>query len=159
MRRGRPVWIAGIVGTLTLTLTLTRALTGAQPDAAPAGPVPGPFRVFVVADDRAALDTPRNRTGKMHDPVTDAGLSPTAGVFARAVPAGPDGPVARLVRGLNAVAQKHRGNSPAPFAVFLPLDKDYPQDETRAEKATAVKAFADAVKTPLVVYGLAAGKE
>ncbi|MGL6096141.1 MAG: hypothetical protein ACRC7O_10145, partial [Fimbriiglobus sp.] len=26
-------------------------------------------------------------------------------------------------------------------------------------KATAVKAFADAVKTPLVVYGLAAGKE
>ncbi len=128
-------------------------------DKAPAAePVPASFRAFIVSDERFDPKNVRNRTAKMHDLVTDNGLNPVVAVFARTVPAGEDAPLAKLVKQLNAYVQKYRASRAAAFVQFLTLEKEYPEDETRAEKAAAVKALAEQLKATLVPFAIAAGK-
>lgn len=138
-------------------------------------PVPAGFRAYIVSDDRyppqpgpdgkTPAPDPRNRTNKMHDPVVELGLNPVVAVFTRAAPA-PDAPVGKLLKRLDELPAAHRKlqdrgrpvRAVAPVVVFLTLDKEYPEDEQRDAKAGAVRELAGALKTPRVVYGLAAGK-
>lgn len=137
--------------------------------------VPSTLRSFVAVDDRFAPKAspikspedrdPRDRTDKMHCLVCEFGLSPSAFVLTRATPAA-DGPVAKLVKGLDAIAQgrEARTNSFNAAAVFLTLEAEYPADIARnekgeflrEEKAKQVKDLASQLKTPRVPFGLAA---
>lgn len=137
--------------------------------------IPAGFRAYIVADDRypptvgpdgkTQTPDPRTRTNRLHDLVTGFGLEPVVAVYTRA-PATPDTPVAKLLKKLDELPVAHRRlqdrgravRAVRPFVVFLLLDKEYPDDEQRDVKAGAVRETAAALKTPRVVYGLAAGK-
>ena len=121
------------------------------------GPVPGPFRAFVVSDPRTDAKNPRNRVNMMHDLVTESGLNPTVVVFARTTPAAADAPAARLARQLDALAQKYRADRLGAAVVFLTLGKEYPEDEQRDEKAKAVRDLAEQLKLQNVPFALAGG--
>ena len=157
------------------------ALATAQDEKAkPAAPaeagVPAGFRALVVVDDRyppkaapagkKAERDPRDRTLKIHDLVTEQGLNPVVAVFSRTLPKADDAPVTKLIRQLDAVALKHRGNNLAAFVGFLTLDKEFPQDERRTDKGEylrdeqlkAVRDLGGQLKAPRVVLALAAGR-
>jgi hypothetical protein len=157
MRRGATIWACVLAGLLTSAAV---AQDEKKPDekAPAAEPVPASFRAYIVSDERFDPKNVRNRTAKMHDLVTDNGLNPVVAVFARTVPAGEDAPLAKLVKQLNAYVQKYRASRAAAFVQFLTLEKEYPEDETRAEKSAAVKALAEQLKATLVPFALAAGK-
>ncbi len=156
-----------------LTVGLFAALAGLT--AAQEAGVPAGFRAYIVADDRypAAVGAdgktqtpdPRTRTDRMHDLVTELGLDPVVAVFTRG-PATPDAPVGKLLKRLDELPVAHRKmqdrgrpvRAVRPFVVFLTLDAEYPDDDQRDVKAGAVREVAAALKTPRVVYGLAAGK-
>jgi hypothetical protein len=164
---------------------------------APADVIPSPFRAFLVVDDRFPPKVnpvtkpddrdPKDRTGKMHCLVGEFGLSPTVAVFVRAPLAadmggarqlvvGPDGGLARLVKAIDGLVPKYRGERLGGFVQFLQLeggtklakvtapdgtvtavelDKEYPDDEKRDVYAKDVKDFANAVKAPNLPFGLA----
>lgn len=143
---------------VTAGLAQDKPPVAAPPAAAAADSVPGTFRAFIVLDDRFPKDNVRNRTAKMHCLVIENGLNPVCAVFARAVPAAADAPVANLIKQLNGVVQKNRASNSASFVTFLSLDKEYPADENRAAKAAEVRGLADQLKTPGVTFGLAPGK-
>jgi len=155
-------------------LAAAASLLTAQ-DAPPAAAVPSAFRSFVVADDRYAPKAtpikapedrdPRDRTDKLHCLVCEYGLNPAAIVFTRATPA-EDGPAAKLARQFDSILQgrEARSNSFNAAVVFLTLAAEYPLDTARndkgeflrEEKAKQVKDLATQLKTPRVVFGLAA---
>src|SRR5262245_25972343 len=124
----------------------------------PGDPLPGPFRSFIVTDDRVEAKDPRNRTNRQHCLFLEADLNPTVAVFLRTVPADADAPAAKLLKRLDGLVAEHKADRLGAFAVFLTLTADYPLDEMRDEKAKAVKDFAARVKVPNVPFGLAAGK-
>jgi hypothetical protein len=139
---------------------LAAAATAAAAQDPPAGspkPVPGPFRAFIVSDQRSDPKDPQNRTGMMHDLVTENGLNPTVAVFARTTPQAADAPLAKLVRQLDGLAQKYRADRLGAFVIFLTLGKEYPEDEQRDEKAKAVRDLAEQLKAQNVPFALAAG--
>lgn len=159
MRRGRMVGAVGLAG-------LIAAAAAGQGDAT----IPGGFRSYIAADDRfppkvvkekdkeRTEPDDRTRTGKMHCLVVETGLNPACAVFTRTDPAkAAAGPVGTLLRQLDGVVRKNRGTKATAYALFLTLDKPYPEDENRAAKAAAVKALADELKAPGVPFGLAAG--
>jgi hypothetical protein len=146
------------------------ALAAQEPTGVPAG-----FRSYLVQDDRyptpagadgkPGLKDPRNRTAMLHDLVAELGLNPVVAVFSRATPT-PDASVGPLLKRLDELPAAHRKlqdrgrpvRAVTPFVVFLALEKEYPEDEARDAKAGQVRELAAALKTPRVVYGLAAGK-
>lgn len=155
------------------------ALTTPAQDAKPAH-VPGPFRVYVVADnrfepktkstdkadkDKPAERDPRDRTNKLHDFVTELGQNPVVAVLTRSAPA-EDSPGAKVGKGLAKLyADKSLGGtSLGAFVAFLTLEKEYAADDQRTpdggfvreDKAKQVRALADAVAAPRVPFGLAA---
>lgn len=159
MRRGRMVGAVGLAGLLAAAAV---GQDGKPADPAAEKAVPGTFRSFIAADDRFppkdGREDGRGRAGKMHCLVVEAGLNPACAVLTRTDPAkAAAGPLGTLVKQLNGVVQKNRANNAAAYVIFLTLDKPYPEDETRAEKAAAVKALADQLKAPGVPFGLAAG--
>lgn len=158
MRRGSTVWACGLAGLLLAAAAVAQDEKKADEKPPAADAVPANFRSFIVSDDRFDAKNVRNRTAKMHDLVTENGLNPVVAVFARSVPAGDDAPLAKLVKQLNTHVAKYRASRAAAFVLFLTLEKEYPDDETRADKAAAVKAVADQLKAAGVPFGLAAGK-
>lgn len=139
-------------------LTATPVWGQGVPKALAAGdPMPGPFRVFVVSDDRFDAKSPHGRAGKMHCFVCEAELNPTVAVFARSQ-ATADAPAVKIASALNELVDKNRAGRFGTFVTFLTLAKDYPEEEGRDKKADEVKAVAAQVKTTGVPFGLAAGK-
>lgn len=146
------------------TLTLMAALVTTSAIAQDAGkplkkddPVPGPFRIFVAADDRFDAKNPNVRTGKMHCFICEADLNPTIAVFARSAAAA-DGPAVKLAGALNELVNAHRADKLGAFVAFLTLAKEYQEEDGRDAKAQAVKDVAAQAKTTGVPFGLAAGK-
>lgn len=119
--------------------------------------VPGPFRIFVAADDRFDAKNPHVRTGKMHCFICEADLNPTIAVFARSAAAA-DAPAVKLAGSLNELVNAHRADKLGAFVAFLTLAKEYQEEDGRDAKAQAVKDVAAQAKTTGVPYGLAAGK-
>jgi hypothetical protein len=176
----------GALGLVAVALT-----AAAQEPTAPANAVPSPFRAYVVLDERYPPKTsppakpedrdPRDRTNKMHDLVTENGLSPVVAVFVRADPGklSPEGGVAKLVAAVDRLIPKYRGDKLASFVAFLrleggtktatlkgpdgaetkvELELEYPDDENRDVYAKAIRDFAAAVKAPNVPFVLAPTK-
>jgi hypothetical protein len=160
----------------------------------PANVVPATFRAQLVVDNRfkapikqsdgSEAPDPRNRTGKMHCLVCEHGLSPVVAIFVRAdlKPKDPTKPeatapeLARLVKGVDGLIPKYRGDKLAAFLMYLRLDggqklvtvkgadgadekveafKEYPDDEKRDVYANELKAFAAAANADNVPLGLA----
>lgn len=162
---------------LAAALLAPAPVTAQEPAEVDPAAVPGPFRLYVVTDGRFppkpatpdAKPSPdaRDRTGKLHDFVTEQGLNPVVAVFTRAAPAD-DGAAAKVARGLAGMfADKSLGGtSLGAFVAFLTLEKEFAADDQRTpdggfvrdEKANAVRTLADAVKAPRVPFGLAAAK-
>lgn len=150
--------LSRMIGLLALALGPAAAAQDTPPAALkPGAAVPGPFRSYIVSDDRTDTKSPRNRTNKMHDPVTESGLNPTVAIFSRTTPQAADAPVAKLVRQLDSLAVKHRADRLGVFAFFLTLTKEYPEEEQRDEKAKAVRDLAGQLKAQTVPFALAAG--
>jgi hypothetical protein len=128
---------------------------GQEPSAAP---VPGTFRAFIVTDFRTdpGKDA-RNRTGRMHDLVTENGLNPVLAIFSRTTPEKADVPLARLILRANSLVTQFRADRFGAYVIFLTLTKEYPDDDQRKAKADAVDGFAKQVKASGVPFGLAAG--
>jgi hypothetical protein len=147
---------------LGLAITLLAAGTALAQDAAkplnPGDPLPGPFRSYVVVDERVEAKDPRNRTNKQHCLFLETDLNPGVAVFLRTVPADPNTGAAKLLKRLDGLVAEHKADRLGAFAIFLTLADDYPKDEARDERAKAVKDFAAQLKVPNVPFGLAAGK-
>jgi hypothetical protein len=123
----------------------------------PGNAVPGPFRIFVAADDRFDAKNPNVRTGKMHCFICEADLNPTIAVFARSAAAA-DAPAVKLAGALNELVNAHRADKLGAFVAFLTLAKEYQDEDNRDKKAQDVKDVAAQAKTTGVPFGLAAGK-
>ena len=65
--------------------------------------MPGAFRMYLVADGRYDVKDDKNRVGKLHDAVTEYGLSTTIGVFVRGVPKDMDDPAVAVLDGVGQV--------------------------------------------------------
>src|SRR6476646_8325141 len=89
----------------------------------PADVVPATFRAFLVTDNRFppikegegkdARETPNplNRSGKIHCLVCENGLAPVVAIFVRpeAKAFGAESGLARLIKGVNTLIPKYRG--------------------------------------------------
>lgn len=162
-----------------------------EPKASSAQPgelLPSPFRAYVVVDTRypgkvnppATPDDrdPKDRTHKMHDLVTDNGLSPVVAVFVRADPKdlGADSGVVKLAKAVNKIIPDYRADKLAAFVSFLrvegmpkavtlteadktqttvELDAEYPDDEKRDVYADQIDTLAKAAAARSVVWTLA----
>jgi hypothetical protein len=153
-------YFSGIVAVFVATgaIAAQTAPTHTAPPMNPGDPLPGPFRSYIVTDERVDAKSPRNRTNKLHCLVCESDLNPTAAVFLRTVPTDPNGPAAKLLKRLDALVNDRKSVRFGAFAIFLTLNADYPLDESRDEKAKVVKDFSAQIKVPNVPFGLAAGK-
>lgn len=147
---------ASAVGAVILFIPV--ALTRDDGTAGVGGSVPGTFRAFIAVDDRYPPDNPRNRANRIHCLVIENGLHPVCAVFTRTDAArAANGPLGALIAELDGVVRRNRANNAAAFVQFLTLDKPYPEDDTRAEKAAAARGLADRLKTTGVPFGVASG--
>lgn len=164
----------------------------------PADVVPSSFRAYLVVDDRFPPKVnpptkpehrdPKDRTNKMHCLVCENGLSPTVAIFVRSPIAAPDdkgarslvvgaeSPLAKLIKSVDSILPKFRGEKLCGFVMFLQLeggtklakitaadgtvtnvesDKEYPDDEKRDMYAKEIRDFSNAVKAPTLPFGLA----
>jgi len=188
MRTRRLFGTFGLFGLLTLAAA---AQEGKGPAAGQPGAfVPSTFRAFIVTDDRWPPKVnppvkpddrdPKDRTGKIHDLVTENGLNPVVAIFVRTDlgKVTPDAGALRLARAVNGLISQpvYRGSRLAGFVMFLQLeggtktvglkdkaggekkvemDLEYPDDERRDEYAAKIRDLSNAVKTPHVPFGLA----
>jgi hypothetical protein len=100
------------------------ALTAvSQEPGAPAIPlskaVPTTFRSLIVYDGRFTADDPRNRQDKIHCLVCENGLAPVVAVFAKQVPSGADTPLGKLLKALQPLIPKYRGDRFGSYVIFL----------------------------------------
>ena len=172
MRRGWVLWAVSLACLVSPAIGLAQDEKSA---ALPGQGVPAGFRSFIVVDDRfppkvdpASKGTtrdPRDRTAKMHDLVVEQGLNPVAMIFARTEPEKAVGSAAaRLAQGLDPLVLKYRANNFGASVSFLRLVREYPQDDRRQpngvfireQVADAIRGLANQLKTPRVVFGLAA---
>ena len=105
--------------------------------------VPSTFRMFMVTDrrfeplkdaegkllkgpDGKDVQSPKNRTGKIHCLVCEYGLNPTIAIFVRADAKGleADSGVGKLTKQVNALIPKYRADKLGAFVAFLRLDFD-----------------------------------
>lgn len=117
--------------------------------------VPGGFRMFLVADGRYDVKDDKNRVGRLHDAVTEYGLSTTIGVFVRGIPKEMDDPAVSVLKKQQELATKYRAKRLACFAVFLALTKDFADDDNRDARITEIGNLAKGADVPLVSVGLA----
>ena len=135
--------------------------------------------------DGKDLPDPRNRQGKIHCLVCENGLAPVVAIFVRSdtKTLSPNSGLGKLVKGLNAIIPEYRADKLAGFVMFLRLqggtkvvtvktkqadgtetetkveqDLEYPDDEKRGDYVKEIEAFANALSTPNVPFGLAAEK-
>lgn len=118
------------------------------------GMIPATYRSYIVFDQRADAKSPQNRTGKLHDLVTENNLNPVVAVFATKLPTGADDPVAKLVKRLKDVHAAHRADEFGAFVLFAALDRDYVADAKADAAAEAVQAWAGSVQPGGVAVGL-----
>jgi hypothetical protein len=138
-----------------------------------------------VKMDGSESPDPRNRQGKIHCLVCENGLAPVVAIFVRSHldTLNPGGGLAKLLKGLNALIPKYRSDKLASFVMFLRLqggtkvvvvktkladgtesetkieqDLEYPDDENREAYVKKIQAFANALNTPNIPFGLAAEK-
>ena len=60
------------------------------------------MRRYEITDEAA------NRVGKLHDPVTEHGLFPVIGVFARKIPTTKDDPVVKVIEKVEELTKKYQ---------------------------------------------------
>ena len=100
---------------------------------------------------RAAGGTPginptsRNRQDKMHCLVTENGLSPVVAIFAKQIPKSADEPLGKLLKAIQPLIPKYRGDRFASYVIFLRTepgekdagdarrDKEFPDDDRTKE--------------------------
>ena len=133
---------AGLCALLAL-LPLAAAGQDDPPKAGTRTTIPAALPAFVALDDRyphrgpadAKPDQlkpdqrdPKDRTGKIHDLVTENGLAPVVAVFVRADAKtfGPESGLAKLAKALDAECRKpkNRADKLAAFVLFLKLEGD-----------------------------------
>lgn len=119
--------------------------------------VPGPFRMFIAADERLEPKSPNNRTDRMHCFVCESELNPTIFVFTRTA-ISETSPGVKVAQALNGLVNEYRSDKLGAYVAFLTLADEYPNEKDRDNKAKAVKDIATQVKTTNVPFGLAAGK-
>ncbi|HEY8504559.1 MAG TPA: hypothetical protein VIL46_08245 [Gemmataceae bacterium] len=125
--------------------------------------IPGPFRAYVVTDNRYEPTDERNRSGKPHCSVCEYGLHPAVMVVARSVPESADGPLAKLLQGLEQPVQPRGEEQTGPsrphdfgtFAIFLNLEDAYPDDPIREQRVAQAAAFGRALKPKWVTLAIA----
>lgn len=113
--------IARMIGCLGLLVFGSAALTWGQTPKngeAPAA-VPATFRSYIVFDTRFAKDDARNRQDKMHCLICENGLAPVVAVLAKSVPTSADAPLTKLLKALQPLTQKYRGDRFGAYAIFL----------------------------------------
>lgn len=160
---------AGLAAGLLLAAAATAQDTppAGPPAGLPGGLIPATFRAYMVADDRfppkeKTADRPdgrdeRNRTDRMHDLVSEYGISPVVAVFVRADPAKlTDSGVVKLARALDAnlkvvdetvksqeeriKRQEYRANKLSGFVQFLRIEGAPKQvTVTKADGTSEVK--------------------
>ncbi len=153
--------------------------------------VPSTFRAYLVTDGRFMVKQPDgslkpgpdNRQGKIHCLVCEYGIAPVVAIFVRSDVAmlKPDGGFAKLIRGVDGLIPKFRGEKLTGFVMFLRLeggtkvvtvksklpdgtetetkveqDLEYPDDPKRDVYVKEIRDFANAVNTPNIPFGLAA---
>ena len=186
---------------LVLSLALAAGLTALaqepkQPPRAAIPPdvIPATFRAFLVTDQRfppikegegkdaKERPNPLNREGKIHCLVCENGLAPMVAIFVRpeAKSFGAESGLAKLVKGVNSLIPKYRGDKLGAFVIFLDLqggkkaikvpgaeggtetsltvDQEFPDDERRDTYVAEIRDLANALNTPNVPFGLAATK-
>lgn len=149
------------IATLAVVSGLVFAQDPAVKTAPPMNPgdsLPGPFRSYIVTDERVDAKSPRNRTNKLHCLICEADLNPTVAVFLRSVPGDANSAAVKLLKGLDSLVSEYKTERAGAFAIFLTLSSEYPLDDARDEKAKQVKDLATQLKVPNVPLGLAAGK-
>jgi hypothetical protein len=134
------------------------------------GTVPRGFRMYLIHDGRFENTTTatslvdekripptddRIRIGKLHDPVTEYGLSTVIAVFARGVPADGSDPIVAVIKKQQELATKYRSQRIAAFTAFLALKKDFAADDDRDARMKEIAAIAKGAEVPLVSIGLA----
>jgi hypothetical protein len=139
------------------------ANTTAQ-DAAPAakgltvgGTVPGPFRMFVVSDERFEKNNPNVRKDKVHCFICEAELNPTIMIFSR-TEASATAPGAKAAKEFNELVNTFRAEKLGVYVAFINLAKEYQLEDDRDAKADKVRDLAGQLKTTNIPFGLAAGK-
>ena len=153
-----------------------RPNSGAKGDPAPPSMVPSCSHDAKNTAPRADDRDPRDRTGKVHDLVSENGLSPTVAVFVRAdaKTLGADSGVAKLAKSLEQKIPDYRADRLGGFVVFLKLegppktvtlaapdsavvelDAEYPDDEKRQVYAAEICDLAKAAAAPNVPFALA----
>jgi len=136
------------------------------------------FKVPVKNASGTETPDPRNRTDKTHCLVCEYGLSPVIAVFVRSDLKGtdPGSGLGKLIKGADALVPKYRSDKMAAFVAYLKLEggskvvtvkaadgsdekveapKEYPDDEKRKVYQDEVRAFATALATDNVPFGLA----
>lgn len=135
------------------------------------------FKAPVKNADGSTSPDPRDRTGKIHCLVCENGLSPTIAIFVRADIKGADANSGsgKLIKAADVLIPKYRSDKLCGYAMFLKLeggsklvkvktpdggeeertvDKEYPDDEKRDERAQEVRTFFDALNVDNVPFGL-----
>ena len=146
----RALW-AGLFGLLLLTSN-----TNAQEKAED---ISQGFRAYIAAEPRFPAADVRNRTGKMHDLVTENGLNPVIAVFARAIPADDNGAVATLIKLQDQLVDEYRLKRLSTFAVFLALKDEFRKDESRDARLKEIAKFVEAAKPTKTTLGLSEATE
>lgn len=132
--------------------------------------IPGSFRTYVVIDNRYPAPPPdpnaspdaeprrdvRDRTGFLHDSITDNGLNPFVMIVAKTLPGAPDTPLGKLLVALEGPPEKYATQKMGVFAIFLNLDDSYPQDLYREKAVNAVQALAPVFQPNHVVFSISA---
>jgi hypothetical protein len=126
-------------------------------------PIPRGFRMYLVSDGRFSAEKTadgvfrdeRNRIGKLHDPVTEYGLSSVVAVFARGVPANDIAPAVVLMKKQQEWAERYRAKRLSAFTAFLVLAKDFAADDDRDARIKDIEKFTKEANVPLVSVGIA----
>jgi hypothetical protein len=119
--------------------------------------VPGPFRSYIVLDQRTDPKDPkgkRNVTGFQHDLIVETGLGPAVVVFSRAPATKADDPLAKLVGKLKELGTTFEASDLGTYLIFPILDKSYADDPKAKETADTLKRWAEQVVVGPVVVGL-----
>lgn len=160
MRISRLVMVCGFAACL-LPAFAQQPKPADPPPAKSADAVPGPFRAFMVLDQRTDPKDPkgkRNVTGFQHDLITSNELNPTVVVFARTQASKPDEPLAVFVGKLKEVAKTYSSLDFGAYLFFPILKESYTDDPKAAATGEELKKWAEGVAVGPVVVGLCEAK-
>lgn len=111
--------------------------------------IPGPFRAFVVVDNRFdkkeqenGFKDERNREGHIHCSVSEHGLKPFVGVISRRVPADSNDPLFALLQALDGPegpGEKYRLQRMGLFAIFPLIGDRYLHENSLIREAAVAE--------------------